>query len=168
MSRRRIFWTAYAVGFVVASLIASFAIFQFHKLVPQSVDWQALRLSDLEGKPVSLADYEDKVLLVNVWATWCKPCIKEMPSLDALQQQHSDKLAVLTISDEDKDKLEKFREGRGYSIDFLKANAPLTSQSLTVYPTSYLLSKAGEIEAIYLGEQDWSSPKIQEKLQQLF
>ncbi|MFD2999769.1 TlpA family protein disulfide reductase [Pontibacter toksunensis] len=167
MSRRRIFWMAYATGFMVAGIIAVFSLTMLHKLVPQNVDWKALQLTDLQGKAVSLKDYEDKVLLVNVWATWCKPCIQEMPTMDKLQQQHPDKLALLTVSDEAVDKLRKFRNRYNYSFSFIKANTPLAEQSLTVYPMTYLLSPDGDVEAVYLGALDWNSPKIQKKLLQL-
>ena len=167
MSRRRIFWMAYMAGFVVAGIIAVFSLTMLHKLVPQSVDWGALQLTDLQGKAVSLDDYEGKVLLVNVWATWCKPCIQEMPAMDKLQQQYPDKLAILTVSDEAVEKLRKFRSRYNYSFDFIKANTPLAEQSLTVYPITYLLSPDGDVEAVFLGALDWTNPKIQEKLLQL-
>lgn len=158
---------AYVAGFVVAGIIAVFSLTMLHKLVPQRVNWKALQLTDLQGRAVSLDAYEDKVLLVNVWATWCKPCLQEMPSMDKLQQQYPDKLAILTVSDEAVEKLREFRSRYNYSFDFLKANRPLANQSLTVYPITYLLSSNGDVEAVFLGALDWSSPKIQEKLLQL-
>ena len=158
---------AYVAGFVVAGIIAVFSLTMLHSLVPQSVDWKALQLTDLQGKAVSLEDYKDKVLLVNVWATWCKPCTQEMPSMDKLQQQYADKLAILTVSDEAAEKLKEFRSRYNYSLQFLKANTPLAEQSLTVYPITYLVSSDGDVEAVFLGALDWTSPKIQEKLLQL-
>lgn len=54
---------------------------------------------DSAGKPVSLSDFSGKVVLLNVWATWCAPCRKEMPQLDALQKSHGgDKFAVVTLN----------------------------------------------------------------------
>lgn len=158
---------AYVAGFVVAGIIAVFSLTMLHKLVPQSVNWEALQLTDLQGKAVSLDNYKDKVLLVNVWATWCKPCTQEMPSMDKLQQQHTDKLALFTVSDEAVEKLKEFRNRHNYSFSFLKANTPLAEQSLTVYPMTYLLASNGEVEAVFLGNLDWTSPKVQDKLLQL-
>ncbi|GAB3542414.1 hypothetical protein GCM10027443_43220 [Pontibacter brevis] len=157
---------AYGTGFAVAGIIAVFSLTMLHKLVPQSVNWEALQLTDLQGNTVSLEDYQDKVLLVNVWATWCTPCLQEMPSMDKLQQQYADKLAILTVSDEAVEKLKKFRSRHNYSFGFLRANTPLADQSLTVYPMTYLVSSNGEVEAVFLGALDWASPKLQEKLQQ--
>src|SRR5438309_185958 len=58
-----------------------------------------LAFSDADDKPLTLADYKGKVVLVNFWATWCAPCVKEMPSLDRLQAAiGKDKLVVLPLS----------------------------------------------------------------------
>jgi thiol-disulfide isomerase/thioredoxin len=58
----------------------------------------ALNFEGKNGKMVSLADFAGKVVLVNLWATWCAPCIKEMPALDRLARLNPDKLAVIAIS----------------------------------------------------------------------
>ena len=55
-----------------------------------------------DGKPVTLAAYRGKPVLVNLWATWCGPCVKEMPSLDRLAQRGAGKLLVLTVNQTDK------------------------------------------------------------------
>src|SRR4051812_5478311 len=53
---------------------------------------------DPEGEPASLADFRDKPLLLNLWATWCAPCVGEMPTLDALAGREGERLQVVTIS----------------------------------------------------------------------
>lgn len=56
--------------------------------------------TDADGKPASLADFKGKPVVVNLWATWCQPCLKEMPSLDRLQAALVDKLAVAAVSED--------------------------------------------------------------------
>jgi thiol-disulfide isomerase/thioredoxin len=56
--------------------------------------------TDADGKPASLADFKGKPVIVNLWATWCQPCLKEMPSLDRLQAALDGKLAVAAISED--------------------------------------------------------------------
>jgi thiol-disulfide isomerase/thioredoxin len=56
--------------------------------------------TDVDGKTASLADFKGKPVVVNLWATWCQPCLKEMPSLDRLQAALDDKLAVAAISED--------------------------------------------------------------------
>jgi thiol-disulfide isomerase/thioredoxin len=72
------------------------AAFVFHS-APQELP--ALKFQDAEGKERSLADWRGKVVLLNLWATWCLPCRKEMPSLDRLQKEMgSDKFEVVALS----------------------------------------------------------------------
>jgi cytochrome c biogenesis protein CcmG, thiol:disulfide interchange protein DsbE len=164
MTRRRTFWTAYAIGFSVAAIIAIFAFYMLHQLVPQQVNWQALQLSDLQGKPESIEKYRGKVVVLNIWATWCKPCLEEMPTMDRLQQLYPDKIAVVTVSDEEAGKLLKFRNKSPYTFTYLKAQTPLANQQITVYPTTYILNREGKIKAIYLGNQVWDSDRMQKRL----
>jgi thiol-disulfide isomerase/thioredoxin len=56
--------------------------------------------TDADGNPASLADFKGKPVLVNLWATWCQPCLKEMPSLERLQSQFADRLTILAISED--------------------------------------------------------------------
>src|SRR5438445_12606230 len=56
------------------------------------------RFTDADGKPFSLADFRGKPVVINLWATWCRPCLKEMPSLDRLQTALGDKLVVAAVS----------------------------------------------------------------------
>ncbi|CAM3405848.1 TlpA disulfide reductase family protein [Pontibacter korlensis] len=164
MTRRRTFWTAYAVGFAVAAVIAIFAVSMLNKLVPPQVNWQVLQLTTLDGESVSLNEYRGKPLLVNVWATWCKPCLAEMPAINELQQNYPDEISIVTVSDEDTGKLLKFRERHPYTFTYLRATTPLAEQSLTVFPTTYLLDGQGNVEAIYIGAQSWSSTNFIEKI----
>src|SRR5690606_28281891 len=106
-------------------------------------------------------------VLVNVWATWCKPCLKEMPAMEALQQSMPDKISILTVSDEEVEKLLKFREKKDYTFAYLRATKPLATQSLTIYPTTYLLDGSGEVVAVYIGAQNWDSEEFKERVRQL-
>src|SRR6202021_607655 len=73
---------------------------------PQQVGFT---LSELQGKSWRLKDLQGKVVLVNFWATWCPPCRKEMPDLDAIYKEYRDKgLVILAISDEERDKVVPF------------------------------------------------------------
>jgi cytochrome c biogenesis protein CcmG, thiol:disulfide interchange protein DsbE len=168
MTRRRTFWTAYAVGFGVAAILALFTFYMLHQTVPQRVNWQALQLTSLQGEPTSIDRYKGKVVVLNIWATWCKPCLEEMPSMDRLQQLYPDKIAVVTISDEDIGKLLKFKSRQPYTFTYLKANIPLAQQQITVYPTTYILNPSGEIKEIYLGNQTWDSDRMRKKLLRYF
>ncbi|RAU84195.1 hypothetical protein DP923_03900 [Pontibacter arcticus] len=160
-NRKRTFWLSYLAGFLVASIIAVFSVSMLNKIAPQKVNWQALQLTDLNGTPIVLSDYKGKIVLLNIWATWSKASLQEMPSLQRLQQLHPDKVVIFAISDEATNKVEKFIQANSFNLHFVKANTPLASQHLTMYPATYLLAPNGELESIYLGAQTWDSEKMQ-------
>ena len=83
----------------------------------QNVDFT---LKDLHGKKVTLSDLKGKIVLVNFWATWCPPCRKEMPDLDAIYKKYADQgLVILSISDEGLGKVGPFIESAGYKPEVL-------------------------------------------------
>ena len=71
-------------------------------------------LKDLKGKPVTLSSLKGKVVMVNFWATWCPPCRKEMPDLDAIYTHYKDQLVILAISDEEISKVGPYVEQTNY------------------------------------------------------
>src|SRR6266404_9637105 len=72
------------------------------EFIPESAPQPAPEtgFTDAQGKPVSFADFKGKPVVVNLWATWCQPCLKEMPSLDRLQVEFDGKLAVAAVSED--------------------------------------------------------------------
>jgi thiol-disulfide isomerase/thioredoxin len=128
--------------------------------------------TDIDGKPASLADFKGKPAVVNLWATWCGPCLKEMPSLERLQAQFDGKLSVAAVS-----------EDRGGA----KVVAPFVAEhglaKLKVYldpkselghavpvrglPTSLVLDAAGRVVGKVEGAAEWDSAKMLEALQPL-
>jgi len=71
----------------------------------------------LSGETVSLSDFRGKVVLINFWATWCGPCVKEMPDIQKLSEAYSDDLVVLAINcNESKNKVEEFINANGYTF----------------------------------------------------
>ncbi|HWE74294.1 MAG TPA: TlpA disulfide reductase family protein [Stellaceae bacterium] len=122
-----------------------------------------------EGAQKQLSEFKGKLVLVNLWATWCGPCVEEMPSLDRLQAKLGDKLTVLAISED--------RQGDTVVTPFLKKNgiqhlaifldpksaatSELGAQGL---PTSYLIARDGTIVGKEEGGADWDSSEMVAKL----
>jgi thiol-disulfide isomerase/thioredoxin len=114
-----------------------------------------------DGKPVRLADFKGKPLLVNLWASWCAPCVKELPTIDRLAR--SGKVQVLAVSQDD--------GPRASVVAFLQAHGISTLQSYqdpkmslsaalgpdTVLPTSILFDANGKEVWRYVGDLDWTS-----------
>ena len=121
--------------------------------------------TDPDGKAVSLGDFAGKLVLVNLWATWCAPCRREMPSLDRLQTRLGDKITVLAIS-----------EDMGGSKAVAPFVAHLGLKALKTYldpknavdqafkvdglPTSLLIDRQGRVLGRVEGEAEWDSPKM--------
>ena len=118
---------------------------------------------DGKGQPADMAPYRGKVLLVNLWATWCAPCIKELPSLGMLQQElGGDEFQVVTIAIDERDptKIEPFLASHG------AANLPvLIDRDRTIekvakviaLPTSLLVDRDGKVKAMVTGDACWNS-----------
>jgi len=139
-----------------------------HALEPRQMSQQApdFELSDLAGKKVRLASLRGKVVLVNFWATWCPPCVEELPSIIALQQAGlGADFKLLTVSvDEDKTKIKPLlaKQGAGGAglpvlLDPEKKTA--SSYGTTKFPESYLIDKQGIIRYRFINKRHWTSPE---------
>lgn len=113
-------------------------------------------LANLSGKQVSLADFKGKPLIVNVWATWCHPCLNELPELQNVQNVRKDAgLVVLEINyKEPHDPVADFIKKNNYTFEVLldeKGNISANYQMFGL-PTSYFVDRAGVIQYTYMGE----------------
>lgn len=111
------------------------------------------------GETVNLTSYRGKTLFINMWATWCPPCVAEMPSIQKLYDalQDDDQVVFIIISSEDRKTVEEFMKKEGYTFPFMlaKTNTPevFTSRSI---PTTYLVSPSGEIVLKEVGSKKWN------------
>ncbi len=126
---------------------------------------------DFEGKLPSgetarLSDYDGKFLLLNFWATWCSPCLKEMPDLDeAYQALGKDGLAVIAVSmGEGGKRVEKFLKTRLYSFPVITDPEMNITRLYGVQniPITYLIDPSGAILGRALGPRKWSAPELLE------
>jgi peroxiredoxin len=119
---------------------------------------------ELNGKPMRLSELRGKVVVLNFWATWCPPCVEEMPALSRLHQQIiSSGGMVLGISvDDDGAKYQKFL--KDYQISFpnyrdTSKNIPASYGSF-MYPETYIIDRNGKIARKIIGPQVWDSPDM--------
>ncbi len=121
-------------------------------------------LPDLEGRTVRLSDFRGNVVVLNFWATWCPPCVEEMPSLQKLQQALGEKgLQVLAASvDENLQDVARFREEHDLSLPILHDRGGKIAHRFSTfkYPETYVVDRDGKLVAKIIGPRDWVSPTV--------
>lgn len=152
----------------VSSLSTSLAV------QAESVDFE---LPGMDGNQYKLSDYRGKWVLVNFWATWCPPCLEEMPELELFHLAHKDTDAVvLGVNQEDVSdkKLAQFVEDSfvSYPILKMKPNDRTSLGRVTALPTSFLISPEGDVSAKQVGTvtaasiEKFINQKQQQKLEE--
>ena len=131
-----------------------------------------LALPDLAGKAQNLDAYRGRVLLVNFWATWCPPCVHEMPSMQRLADRWRDKpfLIVAVNMGEDAKTVRAF--AAKLKVDFPiwldRDGAALKRWKVFAFPTSFVLDRSGKIRYALYGALDWETPETMAKIEALF
>jgi thiol-disulfide isomerase/thioredoxin len=123
-------------------------------------------LRDLDGTPVTLSELQGKVVLVNFWATWCRPCKKELPVLQDLANEYPDDLVVLAVNWQDgADDARAYFEENDLSMQVLLDSGGVYDQyRLQGLPDSFFVDRAGILAAYQYGEL--SESKARERLAQ--
>lgn len=131
----------------------------------QDYDWI---LQQLNVSEVNVSQSKGKVTLINFWATWCPPCVAEMPSFQKLYDAYGAKVDFYFVTSEKPEKVAGFIEKNGYTLPiFLQASQSPKQLESSVLPTSYLISKSGEIMIAEEGAADWNSEKIRKLIDKL-
>ena len=120
------------------------------------------------GRKISLDNFGGKVLVLNFWATWCPPCISELPSLNALASElKSDGVVVLGIS-VDKDKAAYDRFLKKVKLNFETSRDPKADVSAEYgtfkYPETYVINRDGKVLEKFIADQNWMAPAIVARL----
>ena len=123
-------------------------------------------LPNLQDEIINSDDYLDSYVLVNFWATWCAPCVKEIPSLNNLQKIFKDnenfKMIAINIG-QNKDVVNKFLSDKSLSIDFavlLDEQIELSDWNVQAIPTTFLVDKSGKVIYKIEGEKEWDSSEF--------
>ena len=132
--------------------------------VSPSVVAPGLRLQALDGTERDLSDLRGKVVLVNFWATWCMPCVREMPSLERLYRERRDRgFLVLAVNvAEPKRRLQAYVERQGLSFPVLldPDSRAFHAWGVKAIPTSLLVDTAGRVRYRGLGELGWDDDAV--------
>jgi cytochrome c biogenesis protein CcmG/thiol:disulfide interchange protein DsbE len=121
-------------------------------------------------RKVTLHDLRGKVVVLNFWATWCPPCVEEMPSLVKLQSNLKDRVAVLAVSvDEDERSYRTFLKKN--HVDLLTVRDPQQKSNELYgtfkFPETYIIDRQGVVRRKFIGPVDWTRPDVVEYLNKL-
>lgn len=130
-----------------------------------SYDW---KLHGVNTESTNFNIAKNKVVLINYWATWCPPCIAEMPSLQKLYNDYKDKVVFLFVTTDNDPELNKFMKNKKYNYPIYRSLSehpkPFVSKTI---PATYLLDKKGNIIIDKVGAADWNSTKVRETIDNL-
>ncbi len=124
----------------------------------QAKNWQ---FYDMQGNVISLATLNDKPVFLNFWATWCPPCIGELPGIADLHDAYKDKIHFVLVSNEHPDKINTFAEKHGYETlpFYIYTSTPADFASESI-PATFLISKNGTVVINKKGATRWNSDKM--------
>ena len=125
-------------------------------------------LENNRGERTEFSQFEGEVVVVNFWATWCPPCIAEMPSFQELYEDYNDRVIFLFVSGEQHETVENYMKRKRFTLPsykmLTKAPEPMDGRTL---PTTYVLAKDGSIVVDKVGAADWNSNKFRKTLDAL-
>ena len=167
MTHRQQWGIVAGIVLFLAGVLAAGVHFLGDELFPVSVGSKAPPIEgvtlDSAKREKSLADYKGKVVLLNVWATWCEPCRVEMPSIEKLHREFGPRgLAVVAISVDDpgaESRILDFVKEFGLSFEVLHDPKQVTTRNyqITGYPETFVIARDGTIRKKLIGASDWSS-----------
>jgi peroxiredoxin len=128
------------------------------------------QLKNLDGEVVNLNDYKGKVIFLNIWATWCPPCIAEMPGIQSLYDKvDKDKIVFVMLStDNSEEKARKFIEKKGFTFPvFMAASQVPEAFRVSSIPSTFVISPEGKIVSKKVGMADYDKKSFLNFLEKL-
>ena len=135
-------------------------------------DLESLQLKtsfiDLDENNLDVSVFNEGKIVVSYWATWCAPCIKEMPSMNRAEKILKDYgYTFLLVSDESISKISNFKNEMNFDFNFLKSSKSFETIGIYAMPTSYVFDEYGKIVETFVGVVEWDSEEIINKLKTL-
>ncbi len=117
---------------------------------------------EMNGQTINLEKMKGEVIFLNFWATWCPPCIAEMPSIEKLHEKYGNKIKIVLVSQENPQTVTTFLKKNGYTLPtyISDGSVPEIFKSRSI-PTSFLISPDGKIVLKKKGAAKWNSKKVE-------
>ncbi|WP_224996191.1 TlpA disulfide reductase family protein [Cesiribacter sp. SM1] len=129
------------------------------------------KMVDMEGKTLAFESLKGKVIFMNIWATWCPPCVAEMPNIQSLYDKvGSDKIAfvMLSVDQGSMKKVKKFVDRKGFTFPVYMPASQLPEEFYTqAIPTTFIISPEGKIVARQEGMAEYDTKEVRDFLEDL-
>ena len=147
------------------ALFSPSTIDESKQIVIENYNWN---LKNKEGTVYNFESTKGTVVLVNFWATWCPPCIAEMPNMQLLYDDYKDKIEFVFVSNEEFLVINEFLSKKGYTFDVFN---PMTkfpdAFDVTSIPRTFLIDKTGRIVIDKSGAANWNSESVRKTIDEL-
>ncbi|MGI9532051.1 TlpA family protein disulfide reductase [Lutimonas sp.] len=150
---------------LITTSVFSMEIDKKEQIKLENYQWQLRKMS---GDYIDFSQFENKIVVVNFWATWCPPCVAEMPSFQKLYDAYGDKVVFLFVANDEPDKVARFISDHGYELPiyYQVSNRPPEMDSNSL-PTTYIIDATGRIVASKVGAANWNSSKVRNLLEKI-
>ena len=123
---------------------------------------------DLYENNLDLSVYKKGKIVISYWATWCAPCIKEMPGIKRAEEVLEEYgYTFLLVSDETVSKISEFKNEWNFDFNFLKSSKSFETLGVYAMPTSYIFDENGQIIETIVGAVEWDSEEMINKLKMM-
>lgn len=141
------------------------SIEEANRVTIRNFDWS---LSDNQGKTVNFQEMEGEIVLVNFWATWCPPCVAEMPNLQALYEDYKHKINFVFVANDKVANVNAFLKKYQYDFPVYYAlnDVPTALYSKSI-PATFLIDDHGKIVMKEIGSSDWNSENVRKQIDEL-
>ena len=161
MSPKQVWWLVAAIASI--ALAAGFSLASRHFATTgtgaSAEAFFARTFNDLDGRPVEMAQWKDRIVVVNFWATWCPPCVEEMPDLQRVHDEYSDRgVTVIGLGIDSPSSLKRFRDEHRLSLPLFAAGASGSELGRALgnpsgaLPYTILIGREGRIVQARLGQ----------------
>ncbi|TRX48399.1 TlpA family protein disulfide reductase [Fulvivirga sp. M361] len=137
----------------------------------QSVDaseLSSMQLLNIDGSLINWQEVKGKAVFLNFWATWCGPCVKEMPYIEAAARAlKEENIVFLLATEESTEKIKSFEQKFGYQLDLVRQKTSLASLDITAIPTTYIYNTKGKRVFAETSARKWDTDENIKLLKEL-
>jgi thiol-disulfide isomerase/thioredoxin len=120
-------------------------------------EFDKIKLTELSGTSIDLHQFRGKTIFINFWATWCKPCIQELPFISkAMEKINDERVVFLFASNEAVEEIEQFRKKHSYKFHYVQLEN-LEELNIMTLPTTYIFNPDGQLVFSEMGYREWDT-----------